>query len=291
LNSLKEWEDVMGLSEILGSLVQAGMTTSSNDRLRNSLGGGAGSGGGLLEGLSSMLGGSSSGGGGMLDGLSSMLGGASSGSGSLGSLGGLLGSVLGDAQQAVGGKDNLALGGLGALAGALLGGGGKSMGGALGGGVMALLAAMAYKALKGSGAETPGVPMGLAEPKTDAERQGLEQHAELIIKAMINAAKADGQIDQGEVQRIIGKLHEGGMDQNDQQYLIMEMQKPMETQQLIAAAQGRPDVAAQIYAASLLAIEVDTPAEKQYLNQLASGLGLTPQVTQQIHGLVGVQIG
>ena len=260
----------MSLSEILGSLIQSGMTASSNDRLKNSLGGGSEGGGGLLEGLSSMLGGSSSGGGG------------------LSGLGGLLGSALGDAEQAVGGRDNLALGGLGALAGALLGGGGRSMGGALGGGVMALLAAMAYKALKSSGAETPGVPMGLAEPKTDADRQELEQHAELILKAMINAAKADGRIDPGEVKRIVGKLQEDGIQENDQQYLIMEMQKPMETQQLIAAAQGRQDVAAQIYAASLLAIEVDTPAEKEYLNQLASGLGLTPEMTQQIRGFAGV---
>lgn len=277
----------MSLSEILGSLIQAGMTTSSNDRLRNSLGGGAEGGGGLLESLSSMLGGggAGSGGGGLLEGLSAMLGGAAGGTGGLG---GLLGSVLGDAGQAVGGKDNLAIGGLGALAGALLGGGGKSMGGALGGGVMALLAAMAYKALKDSGTATPEVPMGLAEPKTQADRQQLEQHAELIVKAMINAAKADGQIDPGEVKRIVGKLQEDGIQEGDQQYLIAEMQKPMGTEELIAAAQGRQDVAAQIYAASLLAIEVDTPAEKAYLEQLATGLGLAPEVTQQIRGYAGV---
>lgn len=277
----------MSLSEILGSLIQTGMTASSNDRLKNSLGGGSEGGGGVLENLSSMLGGSGSGsgGGGLLEGLSSMLGGAAGGGGGLG---GLLGGVLGDAEQAVGGKENLALGGLGALAGALLGGGGRSVGGALGGGVMALLAAMAFKALKGAGAETPEVPMGLAEPKTDADRQQLEHHAELILKAMINAAKADGRIDPGEVKRIVGKLQEDGIQENDQQYLIMEMQKPMETEQLIAAAQGRQDVAAQIYAASLLAIEVDTPAEKTYLEQLASGLRLAPEVTQQIRGFAGV---
>lgn len=200
----------------------------------------------------------------------------------------MLGSVLGEAEQAVGGRDNLALGGLGALAGALLGGGGRSMGGALGGGLMALLGAMAYKALRGTGAEASEVPIGLLEPKTDADRERLEQHAELILKAMINAAKADGQIDQHEVRRIVGKLQEDGIDANEQEYLIMEMQKPMDTQQLIAAARGRRDIAAEIYAASLLAIEVDTPAEKEYLDQLASGMGLTQDVTQQILGFAGL---
>lgn len=278
----------MSLSEILGSLIQSGMTASSQDRLRNSLGGGREGGGGLLESLASMIGGSGSGGGGLLEGLSSMLGGGAGGGGGLSGLGGMLGGVLGDAEKAVGGRDNLALGGLGALAGALLGGGGRSMGGALGGGVMALLAAMAYKALQGTDAEPAGVPVGLAEPKTDADRRELEQHAALILKAMINAAKADGQIDQGEVKRLVGKLQEDGIQETDQQFLIMELQKPMETEQLIAAGRGQKDVAAQIYAASLLAIEVDTPAEKAYLEQLADGLGLAPEVTQQIRGFAGV---
>ena len=48
--------------------------------------------------------------------------------------------------------------------------------------------------------------MGLLEPQTKADQQELEQRAELILKAMINAAKADGQIDQKEIQRIAGKL-------------------------------------------------------------------------------------
>ncbi|MDY0039789.1 MAG: DUF533 domain-containing protein, partial [Desulforhabdus sp.] len=216
----------MSITELLGSIIQSGMTASSHDRLKNALGGGSG---GLLDNLSSLFGSSAGSGGSMLEALSSKLGGASSGGG----LGGLLGSVLGETEQAVGGRENLALGGLGALAGALLGGGGKSMGGALGGGVLALLGAMAYKALKDSGAETPSVPVGLTQPKTEADRQRLEQHAELILRAMINAAKADGQIDQSEVQRIIGKLNEDGINANEQQFIIMEMQKPMETEQLI----------------------------------------------------------
>jgi uncharacterized membrane protein YebE (DUF533 family) len=79
------------------------------------------------------------------------------------------------------------------------------------------------------------------------------------------------------------------MDAESQQYVMTEMQKPMETQRLIAAAQGRPELATEMYAASLLAIEVDTPAEQRYLDQLAAGLGLHPQVTQRIHEMVGLQ--
>jgi hypothetical protein len=55
------------------------------------------------------------------------------------------------------------------------------------------------------------------------------------------------------------------------------------------AVRGQPTLAAQIYAASLLAIEVDTPAEKKYLDQLEAGLGLQPEVTQRIKDMVGLR--
>jgi len=271
----------MNISDLLGAMMQSGMSPSSGDRMKNALGGGGG--GSLLESLSGMLGGQSPQGGGLGSILGQALGGGSGG------LGSILGNVLNDAGTAVGGKQNLALGGLGALAGALLGGGGKSMGGALGGGVMALLGTMAYQALKGGGSQQPEVPLGLLEPQSAAERQQLEQHSEIVLKAMINAAKADGQIDQGEMQRIVGKLQESGMGREAQQYVLTEMTKPLDTQALIASAKGQPALAAQIYAASLLAIEVDTPAEKKYLDQLAAGLGLKPEVTQRIKGMVGLQ--
>jgi uncharacterized membrane protein YebE (DUF533 family) len=278
----------MNINDLLGSMMQSGMSPSSGDRMRNALGGGGG-GGGLLDALSGMMGGGRSAQGGDLGSMLSQALGGGSGAGGPGGLGGILGNVLNDAGQAVGGKQNLALGGLGALAGALLGGGGKSMGGALGGGVMALLGAMAYQALKSSGSRQPEVPVGLVEPRTAAERQELERGSEVVLKAMINAAKADGQIDQGEMQRIVGKLEETGMDQEAQRYVLTEMKNPMNTASLIAAAKGRPTLAAQVYAASLLAIEVDTPAEKQYLDQLAAGLGLGAEVAGRIKTMVGMQ--
>jgi len=268
----------MSISDLLGAMMQSGMTPSSNQRLQNALVGGSG---GLLESLGGLLSGQRSGG------LGDVLSGALGGGG--GGLGGMLGDVLNQAGQAAGGKQNLALGGLGALAGALLGGGGKSMGGALGGGVMALLGAMAFKALQGSGQSPAQVPLGLLEPQSEADQRELERHTELVLKAMINAAKADGQIDEGEIHRIVGKLQEVGADAEDQRFVLTQIQKPMETEKLISAVKGRQELAAQIYAASLMAIEVDTSAEKAYLEKLASGLGLTSEVTGRIERMVGLQ--
>lgn len=298
----------MNISEVLGAMVQAGMSPSSTDRMKNSLGGGN-----ALDSLSGMLGGASGqqqGGGGIADMLSSVLGGGKGGSGGLGGLlssvlgggqqgggaagagggvGDLLSSMLGDAGKAVGGNKNLAIGGLGALIGSLLGGGGKSLGGAVGGGLMALLGTLAFNALRGSGQQKTQIPAGLLEPKTEAEQRQLEQSSELVLRAMINATKADGRVDQNEVNRIMGKVDEIGIDDEGRRYLMEQLEKPMETQSLIAAAKGQRELAAQMYAASLLAIEVDTQAEKNYLDQFASGLGLMPEVTGRIQQMVGLQ--
>lgn len=269
----------MNISDLLGAMVQSGMAPSTNQRLQNAMGGGGG--GGLLEALGGLLGGQQ--GGGLGDILTSVLGSGGK------DLGGMLGEVLDQAGQAVGGKQNLAIGGLGALAGSLLGGGGKSLGGALGGGVMALLGMMAYKSLQGSGQSTGQVPLGLQEPRTEADKQELEKQTELVLRAMINAAKADGQIDEREVQRIVGKLQEAGADAEAQRYVIMQMQKPAETESLVSAAQGQPELAAQVYAASLMAIEVDTAAEKAYMDRFAADLGLPPEVARRIEQMVGMQ--
>jgi len=264
---------VANISDVIGSLMQSGMSSSATRRVQNAFQSGGRGSGDALSGLSGGAGGS----------LSQMLG-----RGGAGGIGGMLQGVLGNAGRAVGGGQNLALGGLGALAGALLGGGGGAFKGALGGGAMALLGALAYSALKGSGGREPEVPLGLREPQTDADKRFLEGDAELVLKAMINAAKADGHIDRSEVQRIAGQLEKTGIDQQTREYVMAEMQKPMDTEGLVAAAAGRPELAAELYAASLLAIEVDTPAEKVYLDELASKLGLDVAAANRLEEMLGV---
>jgi uncharacterized membrane protein YebE (DUF533 family) len=114
---------------------------------------------------------------------------------------------------------------LGALIGSLLGGGGKSLGGAVGGGLMALLGTLAFNALKGSSQSKPQLPVGLLEPQTDEEQQALEQTSELVLRAMINATKADGEIDQDEINRIVGKFEEIGVDEEGRRYVMNQLRQ------------------------------------------------------------------
>ncbi|MEA3468765.1 MAG: tellurite resistance TerB family protein [Thermodesulfobacteriota bacterium] len=260
-----------GFTDILGALIKQGMSGSGGSRMTNAMGAGS-SGGGLGD---------------LMGTLTQMMGGGGSGQkaqAGAGGLGGMLGEVLGSL-----GNNKAALGGLGALAGALLGGGSSSAKGAVGGGGMAMLASLAFSALKKFGQAPAQAPRALLEAQNAQEQQALEDDAEVIVKAMINAAKADGQIDQKEINKIIGKLDDEGLTQKEKDFFVSEANKPLDLAGVVASAGNQPVMAAQIYAASLLAIEVDTQAEKDYMQQLASGLDLHPQVASQIESTLGMQ--
>jgi uncharacterized membrane protein YebE (DUF533 family) len=206
-------------------------------------------------------------------------------------LGQILGGVLGGG-QAPGANAGGGLGSLGDLAGSLLGGGGK---GALSGGAMALLSSLAMQALQkysgGGGGQALSSSMqlmaGLRTPVNEEETRQVQDLTLLTVRAMLNAAKADGQVDEAELQRILGKFDKSGIDPAAREFIREELSKPMDTDGL-AAQVSNPQVAAQIYTASLLAIEVDTEAEQRYLRELAAKLNLEAGVVGQIHTMLGV---
>ena len=164
---------------------------------------------------------------------------------------------------------------------------------AAGAGALALLASIALKALSGSGKKSQmfdsaaRLAGGLSEPGNMEQQQHVQSIAELTIKAMVNAAKADGRIDEDELQKIVGELQGGSFSNEEREFLQNEVRKPMCTAEIVEAVPNR-QVAAQLYAASLLAIEVDTPAEKAYMQQFARDCGLDDQVVSEIHSVLGV---
>lgn len=113
-----------------------------------------------------------------------------------------------------------------------------------------------------------------------------ESDADVVVRAMISAAKADGAIDGKEMQTIMGRLEEAGASDEERNYVLTEMSKPLDLDSLVASVTS-PKQAAEIYAASLMAINVDTPAEQDYMRRLGEGLKLPPEVTQSLHDQVG----
>ncbi|WGF89297.1 tellurite resistance TerB family protein [Marinivivus vitaminiproducens] len=130
----------------------------------------------------------------------------------------------------------------------------------------------------------PQSPAPNQAPASPALAGGDEAH--VVIQAMISAAKADGAIDGKEMQAIMGRLEQAGASDEERNFVLSEMAKPIDLNGLIASVKT-PKLAAEVYTASIMAINVDTPAEQDYLRRLADGLGLPPQVTQALHDHVG----
>lgn len=248
-----------GIADVLGSLLGSAQNNPNQGGLGNVLGS-------LLGGQQ----GSSQNQGGLGNVLGSLLGGQQTGQ-SQGGLGNVLGSLLGGSQNA----STAQAGGLGGLLGGLMGG--QQQGGQ-GGGLADLLTGAVSKYMQTQDPNVPDLSSQLIP-----NQQAAEQQATLIIRAMINSAKADGNIDQQEQERIIGKL--GNISDSEANFIRKEFEAPLDVAGFIRSIpQG---MGQQIYAISLAAIDLDTRNEAQYLNQLAQGLGLSPEVCNALHDQVG----
>lgn len=180
-----------------------------------------------------------------------------------GGLAGILSGVLGGGKQSGGGSA------LSGLLGSVLGGSGGASG------ISGLLGSV----LGGGSAPAQQAPEVQPEQHAAATNQAV-----LMIRAMVNAAKSDGRIDQTEQENIIGKLG-ADVSQAEADFLRKEFAAPLD---VASFAQSIPQgLEQQIYAISLTSIELDSQNEAQYLGQLAQGLKIDPNVCNQIHDQVG----
>ena len=125
--------------------------------------------------------------------------------------------------------------------------------------------------------QTPQAPI---EPTADQEAA-----AALMLSAMIQAAKSDGTLDDAEQEKLMGQLG-GDIDADEAAFLRTEMAKPVDVDALIAEVPR--GMGPQVYAMSLLAIDLDSQAEAQYLHTLAKGLGMDAASVNDVHAQLGV---
>lgn len=284
-------------------------TMMKNSQNRSSQPGQKGSGGLLddLLGSSTGQGGSRSAGSG---GLGGMLGqvlsgrGAGTGSGSGSAYGGPNSPRQAGASGGLGGILDQLTGGRGTSGGA--GGGlGGLLGGAAAGGLGGILGDLLGQ--RGGAQAQPSGNSGLAQkgaqPQNDSSFGDLfnealatgdepataptpEQNAlaGLMLKAMIQAAKSDGEIDAGEKAKLIE--HFGDLDDDERAFIHEQMAAPVDAAAL--AAEVPEGAGPQVYLMSLMAIEFDNRQEAEYLHSLAQGLGLDKATVNGIHEKVGV---
>ncbi len=257
-----------------GVMLAKGIGTMMN----NQQGGSPGqrkSGGGLLDNLlGNNTGGAS--GGSLNQMLGRALGGGGTGAGG-GSLGGLLDKLGGQGRGSVGSGGSM--GGLGGMLGGLLGG-------AAAGGAAGHLATKdsqeknnaSFGALFDDALAHDGEPQVAPTPEQNAM-------AGLMLRAMIQAAKSDGHVDDTERKRLLGHLGDD-LDDDERQFIRDQMAAPVDAAGL---ARDVPEgMERQVYLMSLLAIDFDSEAEARYLNDLATAMKLDRATVNAVHAEAGV---
>ena len=275
-----------------GVLVAKGMSAMMKSRSQSQTASGSGNsrrtGGGLLDQITrgTQSGGS---GGGLGDLLGGILGGSTGGnagtgrryggpnsSGATGGLGGILDQISGGGATTRGGQSG---GGLGDLLGGLLGG---AAGGAAGGALASRGSQQSNDASFGELLNDSLINKGEPEVAPTPEQNAM---AGLMLRAMIQAAKADGKIDETEKEHLMSEL--GELDDEERQFIREQMAAPIDAAAL--AREVPKGMEPQVYLMSVMAIDFDSQDEAQYLHKLAQAMGLSPQVINQIHQQVGVQ--
>ena len=108
--------------------------------------------------------------------------------------------------------------------------------------------------------------------------------AGLMLSAMLQAAKCDGRIDEGEKRKIVAAL--GDASREDIAFVNQELSAPVDVQALVR--QVPKGLENQIYAVSAMGIDLDSQTEAKYLAALASALGIGSREVNAIHAKLGI---
>ena len=220
----------------------------------------------------------------------------------------LLKSGQGTVQDKSGQSNNVnsPLGGLGDLlsgsggSGGLLSGfgGGVATGGALGlllgnkkarkvGGKVAMygglaaLGAIAYSAY--SNWQAQNARNAQSEPQTidRLPASQVEQHSLAILKSLVAASKADGHVDVRERQLLDQELGKLTNDLELRRWFEAELNKPLDPADVAMAAKT-PEMAAEMYIASVMMVDEESFMERSYLEELARQLKIDPALKSEL---------
>ncbi|WP_434120077.1 tellurite resistance TerB family protein [Pseudomonas fortuita] len=195
-------------------------------------------------------------------------------------------------------------GGLGGLlsgaGGGLLGGGALGLllgskkarkygGKALTYGGLAALGVLAYKAYGNWQANQRGAAAELQTVDRLPPAQA-EQHSQAVLRALVAAAKSDGHIDERERALIEGEFTRLDSDRELQHWLHAELNKPLDPAEVARAAQT-PEMAAEMYLASVMMVDQENYMERAYLDELARQLRLDPGLRQELESQVRLAAG
>ena len=162
-------------------------------------------------------------------------------------------------------------------------------------GGLAGLGGIAYKAFSNWQQSKPllaGVPglEQLTAPAPTGSGFHTDDHshdtAQLIVRAMVATASADGTIDAAQRAALVAQMQRAGLGSEESAFLDDAIAHPLSTDDIARGVAGNSQLAAQVVAAASLVADPTNVKEEQFLSRLSTELGRSGDLLSHIRAAV-----
>ncbi len=118
----------------------------------------------------------------------------------------------------------------------------------------------------------------------DLDEDDANKRSQILLKAMIAAAKSDGHINQKEISAIDEQIVKLNLSSEVASLLKDEIEKPLDVKEVAALAENSA-IAAEIYLVSAVVTDRENSMEKAYLKDLAKAMNLPDALVAQLQAI------
>jgi uncharacterized membrane protein YebE (DUF533 family) len=110
--------------------------------------------------------------------------------------------------------------------------------------------------------------------------------AQLIVRAMVATASADGTIDAAQRAALVAQMQRAGLGSEESAFLDDAIAHPLSTDDIARGVAGNSQLAAQVVAAASLVADPTNVKEEQFLSRLSTELGMSGDLLSHIRAAV-----
>jgi uncharacterized membrane protein YebE (DUF533 family) len=110
--------------------------------------------------------------------------------------------------------------------------------------------------------------------------------AQLIVRAMVATASADGTIDPAQRATLVAQLQRAGLGSEETTFLDDATAHPMSPAEIARSVAGNPQLASQVVAAASLVVDPTNAKEEEFLSRLSTELGMSGDLLSHLRAAV-----
>ena len=121
-------------------------------------------------------------------------------------------------------------------------------------------------------------------PINELNEQDANARSEILLKAMIAAAKADGHVNSHETEIIQAQIKKLGLSGDVTKLMQNEIEKPLDVKD-IASLATNDTIASEIYLVSAVVTDKENSMERNYLDSLAKAMNLPDSLVAELQAV------